>query len=84
MDVTVVFIYKGIKLPCIGVKINSKTAKDRGAPNTPWLRLASWNLPDSQLSRESKIEPSVANTKYQAGAELCQAQFRLLPHSAPS
>ena len=25
-----------------------------------WLHLASWNLPDSQLSRESKMEPSVA------------------------
>ena len=25
-----------------------------------WLHLASWNLPDSQLSWESKMEPSVA------------------------
>ena len=27
---------------------------------TLWLHLASWNLPDSQLSWESKMEPSVA------------------------
>ena len=27
---------------------------------TSWLHLASWNLPDSQLSWESKMEPSVA------------------------
>ena len=26
---------------------------------TSWLHLASWNLPDSQLSLESKMEPSV-------------------------
>ena len=27
---------------------------------TSWLHLACWNLPDSQLSRQSKMEPSVA------------------------
>ena len=27
---------------------------------TLWLHLASWTLPDSQLSVESKLEPSVA------------------------
>ena len=27
---------------------------------TLWLHLASWNLPDSQLSWESKMEPSLA------------------------
>ena len=26
---------------------------------TLWLHLASWDLPDSQLSLESKMEPSV-------------------------
>ena len=30
---------------------------------TLWLHLASWNLPDSQLSWESKMEPSVATCK---------------------
>ena len=30
---------------------------------TSWLHLASWNLPDSQLSWESKMEPSVAKIK---------------------
>ena len=29
---------------------------------TSWLHLASWNLPDSQLSWESKMEPSVAKS----------------------
>ena len=29
---------------------------------TSWLHLASWNLPDSQLNWESKMEPSVAIT----------------------
>ena len=29
---------------------------------TSWLHLASWNLPDSQLSWESKMESSVAKT----------------------
>ena len=28
--------------------------------DTLWPHLASWNLPDSQLSRESKMKPSVA------------------------
>ena len=27
---------------------------------TLWLDIVSWNLPDSQLSWESKMEPSVA------------------------
>ena len=31
---------------------------------TPWLHLASWSLPDSQLSWESKMEPSVATFPY--------------------
>ena len=31
-----------------------------GNNTTSWLHLASWNLPDSQLSWESKMEPSVA------------------------
>ena len=31
-----------------------------GNITTSWLHLASWNLPDSQLSWESKMEPSVA------------------------
>ena len=31
-----------------------------GKNTTSWLHLASWNLPDSQLSWESKMEPSVA------------------------
>ena len=31
-----------------------------GYITTSWLHLASWNLPDSQLSWESKMEPSVA------------------------
>ena len=30
------------------------------APKNLWLYLASWNLPDSQLCLESKIEPGVA------------------------
>ena len=30
---------------------------------TPWLHLASWNLPDSQPSWVSKMEPNVAKTK---------------------
>ena len=28
-----------------------------------WLHLASWNLPDSQLSLESKTEPRVAKAQ---------------------
>ena len=31
-----------------------------GNNTTSWLHLARWNLPDSQLSWESKMEPSVA------------------------
>ena len=31
-----------------------------GNITTPWVHLASWNLPDSQLSSVSKIELSVA------------------------
>ena len=27
---------------------------------TSWLHLASWNFPDSELSWETKMEPSVA------------------------
>ena len=33
-----------------------------GNNTTSWLHLASWNLPDSQLSSESKMEPSVATS----------------------
>ena len=36
---------------------------------TLWLHLASWNLPDSQISWESKMEPSVAKiTRHTIGA----------------
>ena len=40
---------------------------------TSWLHLASWNLPDSQLSWESKMEPSVAKscTVWGASAAYC-------------
>ena len=31
---------------------------------TSWLHLASWNLPDSWLSSDSKMEPSVAKTSF--------------------
>ena len=30
---------------------------------TPWLHLASWNLPNYQINWESKMEPSVAKTE---------------------
>ena len=32
-----------------------------GKNTTSWLHLASWNLPDSQLSSESKMEPECGN-----------------------
>ena len=35
-----------------------------GNNNTSWLHIASWNLPDSLLGRESKMEPSVAIMSY--------------------
>ena len=35
---------------------------------TSWLHLASWNLPDSQLRCESKMDPSVAKVKHISAA----------------
>ena len=38
-----------------------------GNNTTPWLHLASWNLPDSQFGWESKMEASVAINKIRGG-----------------
>ena len=43
---------------------------------TPWLHLASWNLPDSQLSWESKMEPSVAITKKRYFTAIVQILYK--------
>ena len=39
---------------------NWNTSSVNDYSTTAWLHLTSWNLPDSKLSRESKMEPSVA------------------------
>ena len=50
-----------------------------GNNTTSWLHLAGWNLPDSQLSWESKMEPSVAISPAWLGlAELGTAQPQLV------
>ena len=39
---------------------------------TSWIHLASWNLPDFELSWESKMESSVATTLYKYWSNIGQ------------
>ena len=47
---------------------------------TSWIHLASWNLPDFELSWESKMESSVATTLYKYWSNIGQIFLKFCIH----